>query len=104
MSTLLYFMTDVYNKCVCFIAYYQLLVDVFAPVLRDSKNSHLKNFYLIIPPLTINFVEHSLAAKDNMNKKNKSGAFTDDGFAMGKQLLHFTTNFLELYFFFFFAM
>lgn len=64
--------------------YFKLLVDVFAPALRDNKNGHLKNFYLIIPPLTVNFVEHSITAKDNMNKKNKSGAaFTDDGFAMG---------------------
>ncbi|XP_045597195.1 WASH complex subunit 4 [Procambarus clarkii] len=64
--------------------YFKLLVDVFAPALRDNKNSHLKNFYLIIPPMTINFIEHSLVAKDNMSKKNKTGAaFTDDGFAMG---------------------
>lgn len=64
--------------------YFKLLVDVFAPALRDNKNSHLKNFYLIIPAMTVNFVEHSLAAKDNMSKKNRTGAaFTDDGFAMG---------------------
>ncbi|XP_076057621.1 strumpellin and WASH-interacting protein [Oratosquilla oratoria] len=64
--------------------YFKLLVDVFAPPLRDTKNSHLRNFFLIIPPLTINYIEHSITAKDNMNKKNKLGAFfTDDGFAMG---------------------
>lgn len=29
----------------------QLLVDVFAPEFRESKNMHLRNFYAIIPPL-----------------------------------------------------
>lgn len=64
--------------------YFKLLVDVFAPVFRNSKNVHLKNFYVIVPPLTLNFVEHIILAKDKMTKKNKVGAaFTDDGFAMG---------------------
>lgn len=64
--------------------YFRLLVDVFSPVFRDPKNIHLRNFYIILPPLTLNFVEHSIACKERMSRKNKVGAaFTDDGFAMG---------------------
>lgn len=64
--------------------YFKLLVDVFAPEFRDSKNMHLRNFYVIVPPLTLNFVEYMLSCKEKLNKKNKIGAaFTDDGFVMG---------------------
>lgn len=64
--------------------YFKLLVDVFAPVFRNPKNIHLKNFYVIVPPLTLNYIEHIILSKDKMTKKNKVGAaFTDDGFAMG---------------------
>ncbi|KAF7702037.1 WASH complex subunit 4 [Silurus meridionalis] len=64
--------------------YFKMLVGVFAPEFRSIKNMHLRNFYMIVPPLTVNFVEHSISCKENLNKKNKSGAaFTDDGFAMG---------------------
>ncbi|RMX41703.1 hypothetical protein pdam_00019853 [Pocillopora damicornis] len=41
--------------------YFKLLVDVFAPEFRDSKNMHLRNFYVIVPPLTLNFVEYMLS-------------------------------------------
>lgn len=90
--------------------YFKMLVDVFAPEFRSAKNMHLRNFYMIVPPLvsitisaalmpspcqpaalckrrvpqTVNFVEHSISCKEKLNKKNKTGAaFTDDGFAMG---------------------
>ncbi|CAB3987009.1 WASH complex subunit 4-like, partial [Paramuricea clavata] len=64
--------------------YFKLLVDVFVPQFRDAKNMHLRNFYIIVPPLTLNFVEYSMSRKEKMTKKNKEGAaFTDDGFAMG---------------------
>uniref|UniRef100_A0A8C2WX21 WASH complex subunit 4 n=1 Tax=Cyclopterus lumpus TaxID=8103 RepID=A0A8C2WX21_CYCLU len=64
--------------------YFKMLVAVFAAEFRSAKNMHLRNFYMIVPPLTVNFVEHSISCKEKLNKKNKTGAaFTDDGFAMG---------------------
>ena len=31
--------------------YFQMLVEVFAPEFRNPKNMHLKNFFVILPPL-----------------------------------------------------
>ena len=60
-------------------------MNVFGKQLHDEKHPHLKNFYLIIPPLTINYVDHMIAAKEKLNKNNFDGAaFTDDGLVMGK--------------------
>lgn len=31
--------------------YFKMLVGVFAPEFRSAKNMHLRNFYMIVPPL-----------------------------------------------------
>ena len=65
--------------------YFQLLVQVFRPFFRDPRHVHLRLFHLIVPPLTVNFVEHIVTCKEKLNKKNKQdhATFTDDGLAMG---------------------
>uniref|UniRef100_A0A0C9QIQ2 KIAA1033_1 protein n=1 Tax=Fopius arisanus TaxID=64838 RepID=A0A0C9QIQ2_9HYME len=66
------------------IQYFKLLVDVFASAFRDPKSFHLQQFYAIVPPLTLSFVDNAVSNKEKIFKKNKDGAaFTDDGFAMG---------------------
>lgn len=61
-----------------------MLVSVFAEEFRNPQNLHLKNFYITVPALTINFLEHILIGKDKLTKrKAEGGFFTDDGFAIG---------------------
>ena len=66
---------------------FQLLVNVFGKQLHEDKHPHLKNFYVIIPPLTVNFVEYMIGAKEKIAKNNFNGAaFTDDGLSMGNNM------------------
>lgn len=45
---------------------------------------HLRNFFLIVPPLIMNYVEYMLAVKSKINKKDREDAVLfDDGFAVG---------------------
>ena len=46
-----------------------MMVKVFEKV-RGEQNKHLKLFYLIVPVLTINFVENMLIVKERLSKKN----------------------------------
>ena len=66
--------------------YFQLLVDVFAQQFRNPNHLHLASFYIIIPPLVVNYVEALVADKERLGKRAPDGdfgAFTDDGFPMG---------------------
>ncbi|XP_073827838.1 strumpellin and WASH-interacting protein [Musca autumnalis] len=64
--------------------YFKLLVDAFQPFFRNPHNLHLRNFFLIVPPLIMNYVEYMLAVKSKINKKDREEAVLfDDGFAVG---------------------
>lgn len=63
---------------------FQLLIDVFIQAMSNNSNSHLHIFYILLPALSLNFIEHSINSKEKMYKKSKGAMFTDDGFAVGK--------------------
>lgn len=64
----------------------QLLIDVFIQAMSNRNNSHLHNFYILIPSLTLYYIEHSINSKEKMYKRSKGAMFTDDGFAVGKNI------------------
>jgi len=63
--------------------YFDIMVEAFSELSDAKKNEHLRNFYVIIPPLMLRYVDHMLLERDRMGKKGKFGCFTDDGFAIG---------------------
>jgi len=64
--------------------YFGLLLKAFKAVCRQERNAHLKNFYVLIPALTLSYVEHMRQWKEMLPKRSKSSTiFTNDGFPMG---------------------
>eukprot|EP01156_Anaeramoeba_ignava_P010318 Anaeramoba_ignava/a479362_86.p1 GENE.a479362_86~~a479362_86.p1 ORF type:complete len:1184 (-),score=304.20 a479362_86:2743-5994(-) len=63
--------------------YFRELVKTFAKPFRDPKNRHLKNFFIVIPPVMLNFIEHIIISKEKITKRAVDASFCDDGFALG---------------------
>lgn len=61
--------------------------------LSGDQFDHFKHFYMVVPALTLNYVQSLLVAKEKLLKKNfKGGYISDDGFIIG---LTFLTEILE---------
>ncbi len=61
-----------------------MLAKNFEGKFDNEDCAHLKLFYIILPPLTLNYIEHIQKAKERINKKNNKDAFlSDDGFPLG---------------------
>lgn len=65
--------------------YLRMIVNNFEGITEQENTKHLKLFYLMIPPLTISFIEHIQKGKEKLQQKNKNvgSFFSDDGFALG---------------------
>ena len=48
--------------------FFKLLVKAFQKEMALEQNTHLRNFYIIVPPLCVNFMEHMMSARDRLNK------------------------------------
>jgi WASH complex subunit 7, C-terminal/WASH complex subunit 7 len=46
--------------------YFRMLVNVFATEFRNESNSHLQQLFLIVPALTISYVDHMMNLKDKV--------------------------------------
>uniref|UniRef100_A0AC34G890 WASH complex subunit 7 C-terminal domain-containing protein n=1 Tax=Panagrolaimus sp. ES5 TaxID=591445 RepID=A0AC34G890_9BILA len=81
--------------------YVEMLITVFAKEFRNyEKFSHLRNFFIIIPPLTINYVEHILGCRSKIGRRAQTDSdftFVDDGFCLG--IAYISTLLNQTYFF-----
>eukprot|EP00759_Apiculatamorpha_spiralis_P036446 PhF_6_TR36555/c0_g1_i2/m.53955/K18465/MRT43, SWIP; WASH complex subunit 7 len=83
--------------------FFKTIFQTFEENVNNEKNAHLKNFFMLVPPLTLSYIEHISACKEKLLKKGKEALFTDDGFALGVvfllTLLHSNGEFDSLHWF-----
>ena len=51
---------------------------------KDERTLPLKNFYVLIPAVSLAYVDHVVKGRDKLQKRNNTDAFiSDDGFPLG---------------------
>ena len=65
--------------------YLRMIVRNFENILDQENVKHLKLFYLIVPPLTINYIDHVQKGNEKIMSKTKNvgGFISEDGFPLG---------------------
>ena len=70
----------------------------FEGVFDDAECAHLKLFYIIIPPLTLNYIDYIKKGTEKILKQNNKDAFiSEDGFPLGLAYLLKILNQIELF-------
>eukprot|EP00352_Strombidinopsis_acuminata_P005649 CAMPEP_0176351108 /NCGR_PEP_ID=MMETSP0126-20121128/9980_1 /TAXON_ID=141414 ORGANISM="Strombidinopsis acuminatum, Strain SPMC142" /NCGR_SAMPLE_ID=MMETSP0126 /ASSEMBLY_ACC=CAM_ASM_000229 /LENGTH=271 /DNA_ID=CAMNT_0017701459 /DNA_START=2625 /DNA_END=3440 /DNA_ORIENTATION=+ len=66
--------------------YLRMIVKNFDGIMEQENLAHLRFFYIIIPAMTLNYIDHLQKGKERINKRNNNNidAFiSDDGFPLG---------------------
>lgn len=65
--------------------YLKMLVSAFQKHIQSDKFAHLRKFYLIVPGLTMNYVEYMIILKEDLAglPRSRCHQYTEDGFTMG---------------------
>lgn len=64
--------------------YLKMLVNAFNKHIRNEKFAHLHKFYLIVPALSMNYVEHMIILKEDLSREHsRCHQYMDDGFTLG---------------------
>ncbi|EFJ28986.1 hypothetical protein SELMODRAFT_3014, partial [Selaginella moellendorffii] len=67
-------------------SYFAILTNVFYQELQSNGYVHLKDFFLMVPALTINAADAMHQSKEKLHKRGRDAVnamSTDDGFALG---------------------